>query len=104
MKYIKKFENNNIEYQEGDYVLLDTDKIIKNLKKNENSPDDKYSMIKYRLNNFEGYDYAVIFFNSEYNTTYEVTQDEIIRLMTLDEIDIFDEKKKLFNIQNKYNL
>lgn len=104
MKYIKSFEQSNIEYENGDYVLLDVDKIIKSLNSGENPPEDKYAIIKNRLDGFQGYDYAVIFFNSEYNEVYEVKADEIIRLMNFAEIDEFDENKKIFKAQKNYNL
>jgi len=114
MKYLKCFEDlSNSDYNKGDYVLLDLDKIRYNNNESgdvdvdENgdpTPFDKYALINeitVELNNGQ-FLYNVIFYNynKEINNSYGVQSDEIIRKLNSSEIEVFNRKKDAL----KYNI
>jgi len=103
MKYLKNFEYNKIpEYNIGDYILIDVDKVIANNKTDGYELDiiDKYGLISYEPTEFDDkFLYSVAFYNYK-DELYGIFSDEIIRKMNKDEIDEYNNKKDAlkFNI------
>jgi len=103
MKYIKTYEENKKypKYNVGDYVLLSIKKIDKNNIKYGNDdpisiPDDSLAQIVGIDFNVD-YPYTSKFYN---NREFDLKPNEIIRLLTPEEIEEFEMKKEA----NKYNL
>ena len=90
MKYIKKYEERQYKYQKGDYVIPIGD-----------NPKDSYTIIAsvynssmpYMLHTFRIYDGKQI-------EQFPVTEDEIVRKMTKDEINMI----KIKIDSKKYNI
>jgi len=107
---ILNYTNNIPLYKWGDYVLLDIDKIKKNLKKEkleniQHLPDDILAQIIYQdVNSDRKVTYDVVFPTSNKDEGYEVKDNEIVRLLNSKEINIYKEKKKLNKSVKKYNL
>lgn len=90
MKYIKLFESKIKKYKVGDYVLIDVEKINRqnikdHLSEEENYPDGEKAKI---INDTPvDYDYKIIF---DTNRDYNISEDEIIRYLSEDEILNFE--------------
>jgi len=99
MKFIKKFEMYDEEqkYNVGDYILIDIDKInIYNKRHGYNDPDDDLAIIII-YDTHEELPYTIKFYNK---SQYSIREDEIVRLLTPDEIEQFKIKRDI----KKYNL
>lgn len=104
MKYIKKFEAIT-NYEVSDYILLDIDK-IKDNNKNASSyyePIDNMAIIT-AVHNYQDaplwYVYDIEFYNGKDLDFNSITDEEIKRKLTTEEIEKFNLKVKT----NKYNL
>ena len=106
MKYLMKYEEitNHLFYNEGDYVLLDIDKINKDIIEFEYSdhkmnPDDKFGVILATQD--MPYPYVIkTYYPGDDENGIVIKIDEIKRLMTSEEI----EKYNLDKITNKFNI
>ena len=102
MKYIKKFENSNTEYKVGDIVRVTIKSQISDSTKkfvNFNTGE----IISIDNNKHNPYPYEIDFIDNLPEQTYSkfvLKKDEILRLATTEEIEIFNTKKEA----NKYNL
>jgi len=110
MKYIKKYEDSNalfgydsensvLKYKEGDYVLINIKLIQMSnsyLDNNKIVQDDMAQIID-TSKKMLSYPYKIIFYN---NNTEQVAESEIIRLLTIEEIEVFKAKKE----STKYNI
>lgn len=98
MKYIKKYEENDINYNEGDYVILNLDAIrIENDKNNFSKiPSSNIGIIILKNRNMA---YPYLIQTSDKNT-FVIKKEEILRLANLKEIEAY----KLKEDTNKYNL
>lgn len=104
MKYLKTYEKHKIEYNSGDYVLLNIKKIIKELKPNEYAPTDSFAYIDYISYNNIGEIYEVKLSDYDEHEIYQIKENEIIRKLTKEEIKIFKEKQKIYRNAKKYNI
>ena len=100
MKHLKNVEDTvkSLKYKEGDYILLDVEKI------KENNIKFGYKDIIYdncgeiyAAYPTEKYPYVVLYYN---DNQIQIIEDEIIRLLNQDEINDFLIKKEA----KKYNL
>lgn len=108
MKHLKYFEKKE-EYYNKEYVLLDTEKIIKNLNKDEHPPEYNLAQINFIDYIMDDNDkmimtYDVLFPSYDRGEVYSVKEDEIIRKLTPEEIETFKRKKKFYDDSKKYNL
>jgi len=100
MKYLKRFEkeDNYFKYKEGDYVVIDIDKIKNHNKEtqyNKNPINDNVIISDYISDSSLYYETI-----DAYGNVYGVYQPEIIREMTIDEINNFI----LIKNSNKFNI
>ena len=108
MKYLKKYEeiNNSLIYKKGDYVVLNVDKINTNNKFYDDpimTDENKFGVIYYcqDFDNSFPYPYSIkTYVSGEDSDGTNIRDDEIERLMTPDEIDIFKMKEDA----NKFNI
>ena len=118
MKYIKFFENNIVKYKVDDYVLLDLEAMKRESEERRkemelrgafdwNDTDEDEDTEFYKDDYKYGKIYMVI--DRDYNpyrvrfydgVIYDVTEDNIIRLLNDDEIEEYESKKEAL----KYNL
>jgi len=96
MKHLKAFENKKQKYNLNDYVFLDMKKLKENGMSN-NLIDSPFAMIDYVHDDTMLYPYIV---TTNRNKKIAINTNEIIRLMTPEEI----EQYKLDNNIFKYNL
>jgi hypothetical protein len=112
MKYIKLFEDNNLKYEVGDYILLKDDPKYQWTGIDLRCRIYKKSALNYYLNTYllepSKWDYKDIF--SEYDLSFH-GEEVIDRKLTpeeveeyLKDIEIYNEKRELFIATKKYNL
>jgi len=101
MKYLKEFEASDEKYTDGDYILLDLDKILidnKEMDLDHNPIYDK-ALINDDCDDGE-YPYSIEFYNGEDPEFRYVSEEEIKRKLTPEEIEEF----KMMSTANNYNL
>ena len=109
MKYIKTFEEINLKYNVGDCVILDMDKIKRiNIEHNYdpgfNDPmDNIVQIIKLRKSEEDEY-YQVEFYFGQDDDFYIIRDRDILREATPEEIEDFNEKKKVDKKMTKFNI
>ena len=112
MKYIKTFEEINLKYNIGDYVILDLAKIKKDIDKLNS---DKGLDIKVQIENivkiirFRELSKTLLYYQIEFyfgqdDDFYLIRDEDIVREATTEEIDDFKEKKELNNKIDKFNI
>ncbi len=125
MKYIKTFEELyvgrpqmsseeeiTLKYNVGDYVILDVDKIKNDnddyeLKNNGWRPkdpiDDIVKIIRFRNVQHEQH-YDIEFYNGQDDDFYLIQDNNILREATTEEIEDFNERRKMDKKLNKFNI
>jgi len=115
MKYLKTFESENTIYQVGDYVMIYTKKIERNIDSDYDNSYDSYKIIRrylYAINNdYKNNIAKIIEIDTKYPTkyyelefyndrTWTIVENEIKRKLTPKEIEKYEAKK----IAQNYNL